>query len=201
MSPTQTTVFTITFVYGIIGMSLLILSGWAGQISLGQFAFAGGGGYVAAMLSAHAHLPLIACVIVAALAGSVMAVLVGLPALKMRGLHLAITTLAVALTTSSILLSPSHLGRYLPDTVSRGTLIGIDLKSQRAFYFFSLSLLVLIVFATMGLRRSRSSRRATTNLRLRRSVRISCVRASPRSRSRARSLRWRAPCTCSIRTV
>ncbi|GAC1408579.1 MAG: ABC transporter permease [Actinomycetota bacterium] len=158
MSPTQTNVTTISLIYAMVGMSLLILSGWAGQISLGQFAFAAVGGYVASLASVNAHLPLIACLIVAGLTGAVAAVLIGLPALKMRGLHLAITTLAVALTTTAVLLNPAYLGSYLPDAVKRGSFLGISLESHRSFYYFTLAILGLIVFATVGLRRSRIGR-------------------------------------------
>jgi branched-chain amino acid transport system permease protein len=158
LSPTQTNVTTITLIYAVVGLSLLILSGWAGQISLGQFAFAAVGGYVASLASANAHLPLLLCLIVAAVAGAGAAVIVGLPALKMRGLHLAISTLAIAAATTAILLNPSYLGSYLPESVDRGSLIGLSLKSHRAFYYFTLILLIGVFVAVAGLRRSRVGR-------------------------------------------
>lgn len=158
LSPSQTNITTITLIYAMVGMSLLILSGWAGQISLGQFAFAAVGGYVASLASASAHLPMLVCLVVAAVAGAAVAVAAGIPALKMRGLHLAITTLAMALATTTILLSPTYLGAHLPDAIKRGSLIGLSLQSHRTFYYFSLVLLVLVVIATVGLRRSKIGR-------------------------------------------
>ncbi len=158
LSPTQVNITTITLIYAMVGLSLLILSGWAGQISLGQFAFAAVGGYVASLASANANLPLLLCLVVAAIAGAVAAVVVGVPALKMRGLHLAISTLAIAAATTAILLNPSYLGAHLPDSVERGSLIGLSLKSHRAFYYFTLVLLVLVVVAVAGLRRSKVGR-------------------------------------------
>ena len=92
------------------------------------------------------------------LAGAVAAIVVGAPGLKMRGLHLAITTLAVSLTSTAILLNPSYLGAHLPETVSRGSLLGLSLASHRAFFYLSLGVLILVVAATMGLRRSRVGR-------------------------------------------
>lgn len=158
MSPSQVNITTITLIYAIVGMSLLILSGWAGQISLGQFAFAAVGGFVAAVLSADVGVPMILSLIVAAIAGAIVAVVVGIPALKMRGLNLAITTLAVALTTTAVVLNPTYLGSLLPDNVARGSLIGISLEGHRPFYYFTLTVLALVVGATMGLRRSRIGR-------------------------------------------
>lgn len=158
MSPSQVNVTTGTLIYAMVGMSLLILSGWAGQLSLGQFAFAAVGGYAASLARATLHLPLPICLVVAMLAGAIAAIIVGAPGLKMRGLHLAITTLAVSLTSTAILLNPAYLGAHLPETVSRGSLLGLSLASHRAFFYLSLVVLVLVVVATMGLRRSRVGR-------------------------------------------
>lgn len=156
MSPSQTNRWSIVLIYAMVGMSLLILSGWAGQVSLGQFAFAAVGGYAAAMLAGT--LPQILCVVAGALAGALAATAAGVPALRLRGLHLAITTLAFALTTSAVLLSPRFLGALLPDEVARGSLLGISLESHRGYYFFTLVMLAATVALTMGLRRSRIGR-------------------------------------------
>jgi branched-chain amino acid transport system permease protein len=141
-------------IFGMVVLSLLILTGWAGQISLGQFAFAAIGGYTAAIVP----LPLLLRLILAGLAGAAAALVVGLPALRMRGLHLAITTLAFALATSAFLLNPNYLGRALPSALERPTLLGFDLEDQRTFYYLSLGILVLVVIAVAGLRRSRTAR-------------------------------------------
>lgn len=180
MSPSQVNVTTVTLIYAMVGMSLLILSGWAGQLSLGQFAFAAVGGYAASLARAELHLPLPLCLLVAMLAGAVAAIIVGAPGLKMRGLHLAITTLAVSLTSTAILLNPSYLGAHLPESVSRGSLLGLSLASHRAFFYLSLAVLILVVLATMGLRRSRVGRAliaARDNEEAARSFGIAPVRA------------------------
>jgi branched-chain amino acid transport system permease protein len=154
MSPSQTNLAAVTMIFGMVVLSLLILTGWAGQISLGQFAFAAIGGYTAALVP----LPLLLRLILAGLAGAAAALVVGLPALKMRGLHLAITTLAFALATSAVLLNPNYLGQALPTALERPSFLGFDLEDQRVFYYSTLALLALVVTAVAGLRRSRTAR-------------------------------------------
>lgn len=154
LSPSQTSVLSTMLVYAVVGMSLLVLTGWAGQVSLGQFAFAAVGGYVAAV----SGLPFLLAVLLGALAGTVVAVLVGLPALRLQGLTLAVSTLAFAASVLAVLLNPDQLGRYLPDSVRRPLVLGVSLESQRAFYYFCLLVLVGCVAAVAGLRRSRTAR-------------------------------------------
>mgnify|MGYP003297377567 CR=1 FL=1 len=64
LSPSQTTTLTTTVVYAIVGMSLLVLTGWAGQVSLGQFGLSAIGAYVAAV----SGLPFLLALLVGALA-------------------------------------------------------------------------------------------------------------------------------------
>ncbi len=154
LSPSQTSTLATTVIYALVGLSLLVLTGWAGQVSLGQFGFAAVGGYVAAV----SGLPFLLALPLAALAGAVVAVLVGLPALRLQGLTLAVSTLAFAASVLAVLLNPDQLGRFLPDTLDRPRLLGVDLDDQRAFYFMSLLLLLLAVVAVSGLRRSRTAR-------------------------------------------
>jgi branched-chain amino acid transport system permease protein len=154
MSPSQTNLAAAAFIYGMVIVSLLVLTGWAGQISLGQFAFAGIGGYVASAISA----PFPIVVLLGALTGAVAAVVVGFPALKLRGLHLAVITMALALTVTAFLLNPRYLGKHLPDALDRPNFFGMDLDDQRVFYYLTLAVLALVVFAVVGLRRSRTAR-------------------------------------------
>lgn len=154
LSPRQTNLLTVALIYAIVGLSLLILTGWAGQISLGQFSIAAVGGFLAAVTGWN---PLIA-VPAGAVAGAVVAVAVGLPALKLRGLYLAITTLAFALSTTALLLNPRYLGSLLPDSADRPVILGMDLDDQRVSYYLMLLMLVLAVGAVTGLRRSRTGR-------------------------------------------
>jgi branched-chain amino acid transport system permease protein len=150
LSSSQANAATIVAIYAMIGLSLLVLTGWAGQISLGHFAFAAVGGYAAAA----SGLPMPAALVVGGLAGAALAVAVGVPSLRLGGLELSVTTLAVALGATAILLNPTYLGKALPDRLPRP---GI-LDSERVFYYLTLVLLAGAVTAVVGLRRSRTAR-------------------------------------------
>ena len=154
LSPSQTNVVTTTSIYAMVGMSLLVLTGWAGLVSLGQFGFAAVGAYAAAV----SGLPFLLALLVGGLAGAAVAILVGLPALRLRPLTLAISTLAFAAAVPAVLLAPDLLGGPLDRTLRRPVLLGLDLEDQRAFYFFSLGVLLLTVGAVVGMRRSRTAR-------------------------------------------
>jgi branched-chain amino acid transport system permease protein len=97
-------------------------------------------------------------IIVGACGGAVAALIVGLPALRLRGLHLAITTLAFNAAVVSLLVDRSELGRFLPQYLKRPKLAGLDLNDDRTFFYVTLVVLVLTVAATVGMRRSRTGR-------------------------------------------
>src|SRR5207249_11975423 len=83
------------FVFAVIAVSLTILAGGAGQLSLGQFALVAIGAVVTARLVDHVNLVLL--LPLAGLISAAVAIVVGLPALRIRGLYLAVTTLGLAL--------------------------------------------------------------------------------------------------------
>src|ERR1019366_10255108 len=76
-------------IYGVIALSLTVLTGWSGQVSLGQFGFVAVGGDIASHIGSG--LPLIVLLPVAGLATALVSVLVGLTALRIRGLYLAVS--------------------------------------------------------------------------------------------------------------
>ena len=84
----------------ILGLNLVV--GFSGQISLGHSAFFGFGGYTAAVLIVDHDWPFLATLPVAALFGGALGFLLGLPALRIRGLYLALVTLALAIVFPSI---------------------------------------------------------------------------------------------------
>jgi len=124
-------------IYGVIALSLTVLTGWAGQVSLGQFALVAVGAIMAAHLGSS--VPLVLLLPFAGAVTAVVAVLVGLPALRVRGLYLAVSTLAFALfMQESVLATPcftppllhKRLCTGLPDPQS--TLIGRPLALAAA---------------------------------------------------------------------
>jgi branched-chain amino acid transport system permease protein len=106
-------------------------------------------------------------------------VIIGLPALKLRGLYLAVTTVAFALATTVLLLNRRYLGQFLPDEVDRPALLGVNFDDQRVAYYVALATVVLAAISVSRLRRSRSGRMliaARDNEALASSIGVSLVR-------------------------
>ncbi len=82
-------------IYAVIALSLTVLTGWAGQVSLGQFGLVAVGALMASHLGSS--VPLILLLPFAGAVTAVVAVVIGLPALRVRGLYLAVSTLAFSL--------------------------------------------------------------------------------------------------------
>lgn len=154
LSPSQTSTVSTTLLLAMVGMSLLVLTGWAGLVSLGQFGFAAVGAYAAAA----SGLPFLPALLLGGIGGALVALLVGLPALRLQPLTLAISTLAFAAAVPAVLLDPDALGGALPDDLDRPLLLGLDLEDQRVFYYLVLLVLAATVVAVTGLRRSRTAR-------------------------------------------
>ena len=144
--------------FAVVGLSLLVLSGWAGQVSLGQLALAAVGGYVATLAGGAWHVPMPLAMLLGALSAAVVAPLVGLPALRLPGPFVAIMTLAFALAVPAVLLNPALLLDALPADLERPVLLGLDFQSDRYFYWFSLLVLLAALAVVSGLRRSRLRR-------------------------------------------
>ena len=153
---------SVVVIYAIVAVSLVILIGWAGQISLGQWGLAGVGAMVAGNLAARHNADFFVTLIVAGLVGAVVAVVIGLPALRITGLYLAVTTLAFGITVQNYLLSPVYFRSFLPPHatgVPRPMLYGrFSLTSDRTFYYVCLIMLGLCLLSARALRRSNAGR-------------------------------------------
>ncbi|MCU1589358.1 MAG: ABC-type branched-chain amino acid transport system, ATPase component, partial [Frankiales bacterium] len=97
-------------------------------------------------------------VLLGAAAGAVVAPVVGLPAIRLPGPFVAIMTLAFALAVPAVLLNPELLGDVVPATLDRPVLLGLDLGSDRYYYWLSLLVLAGALAVVSGLRRSRLRR-------------------------------------------
>jgi branched-chain amino acid transport system permease protein len=157
--PSTTTLLSLTLVWAMVGVSLVVLTGWGGHISLGQFAIVGTGAVTAGNLVNKLHADLFVALLVSGIVGAVVALLVGLPALRIRGLFLAVTTLAFAVALDSYFLNPTYFAEYIPDSLTRPDLWQrFPLERARTMYFVCLAFLVLFVFLARGVRRSRAGR-------------------------------------------
>jgi ABC-type branched-subunit amino acid transport system permease subunit len=145
--------------YAVVGVSVVILTGWAGQLSLGQFAIVGIGTFAAAAFEAHG-LPFWVGVPLTAAVGAGISLLVGIPALRARGLDLAVTTLALAVACSSWLFTQSWLlGSGGVVVVQPGRLIGIDLRGPLAYYETTVAVLAVALVGAGAVRRGGLGRR------------------------------------------
>jgi len=147
-------------IFSIIVLSIIVLTGWAGQVSLGQMAFAAVGGSVGAVAAVEWNLDLALALPLCGACGAVVAVLIGLPALRLRGLFLAVSTLAFALAVSWYFLSSKHFSWIPRDRFSRSDLFGvIQLENDdRAMYWVALGALAITLVVLRGIRRSRTGR-------------------------------------------
>jgi branched-chain amino acid transport system permease protein len=152
----------IVLLYGIVAVSLVILTGWAGQISLGQWGFAGVGALVGGWMSSHVHADFFSSLVLAGLVGAAVSLVIGLPALRIQGLYLAITTLAFGLAVQVFLLSPLYFQRFLPtaqNPIRRPLLYEhFSTDGPRAMYYLCLGALVLCILSATALRKSRTGR-------------------------------------------
>jgi ABC-type branched-subunit amino acid transport system permease subunit len=139
----------------IVGLSLVVVTGLAGQISLAQMAFAGFGGFMFAILVDDLSLPFPLALLLAGLATAPLALVVGLPSLRTRGVHLAVLTLAAAVALDAFLFSNTEFtggaeGRRVPPA----TIFGIDLNVRGSvgtdFPRPAFGVLVLVIAVAVG---------------------------------------------------
>lgn len=139
------------FALSIVGLSLGIVTGLGGQLSLGQFAIAAIGGVISYQVSSHGG-PFVLAFVYAGMGAALTSVVLGLPALRAKGLMLTVTTLAFALIAPAWLLGqPWMLGGSV--NPSRPSPFGWDLTNGRSYYFFALALLVLVIMIARNVRR------------------------------------------------
>ncbi|HUR77694.1 MAG TPA: ATP-binding cassette domain-containing protein [Acidimicrobiales bacterium] len=157
-APHRTFVLAVFAVFAVATASITLLSGWSGQISLGQFAFVGVGAFVAARLAPRGW-SLLAIIVVAALTGAVTALIVGLPAARSRGLSLAVTTLGFALVAPAWLFTQSWVAPASTISSPAAYAPGVGrLATQRSVYLAALGVLIVVALGLVRLRRSTTGR-------------------------------------------
>lgn len=156
---------SLIFVNGLAVTGLVILIGYAGQISLGHAGFAGIGAYACALAPVHLGLhPAFAALLGAALS-AVIAFLVGRPILRLKGYYLAVASLGFGILVSMVLSNEAQLtggpdGMAVPELGLRAALkaIGIDLSNTEFWYAFSGFVLVLGAWLALNLYHSPTGR-------------------------------------------
>lgn len=140
----------VSMVFALLALSVVVVTGYVGQISLAQLAFAGVSGFTVIRLDEHG-VPFVLAALLAAGVASVLGVLVGLPATRVRGMSLAITTLALAVAVEQLVLaSPPFSGGPAGSSAPRPRILGVDLGvSARGADNFrpTFGIMVLVVLA------------------------------------------------------
>lgn len=157
LSNSQIFLLTTVVAFAIAGLSVLVLTGYGGQISLGQIGFFGLGAAVSYQLTVELYVPFWIALLLAGAAGALAAVVIGLPALRIRGLFLAVTTLSFALVTQKWLLGQSWL--IGPGVIApRPCWGGLDFASQRSYYYLAVGGLLFAMLVCRNVLRSGTGR-------------------------------------------
>ncbi|HLF41312.1 MAG TPA: ABC transporter permease [Acidimicrobiia bacterium] len=154
----QTNLGGVIALQAIVAISLVVLTGWAGQVSLGQFAFVAIGAVIAGSLTSRVGLSFWLAVPVATALTAAFAVGVGIPALRIRGLFLAVTTFAFAVAAQRVLFHDRYFGWLLPDAIERPSLFFFDFDDERSMYYLCVAALVLVIVLVTNVRKSRFGR-------------------------------------------
>src|ERR1700720_1700855 len=142
-------------IVGALGLNILV--GYTGQISIGHGAFMSVGAYTAANLAVRLDMPFWITLPAGGLIAAAIGVLVGIPSLRIKGLYLAIATLAGQLIIEWTI---NHVpaisgGAQASIPVARPDLFGFVFNTQGRLYYFILFFAVLAIVATLNLMRSR----------------------------------------------
>jgi branched-chain amino acid transport system permease protein len=152
-------IFMRMWITALVAVSLVILTGWTGQISLGQYAIVAVGAFVGGYMTLHWHVPFPFTLIGGGLAAAMFALLIGIPALRIRGLFLAVTTFAIAIVMPLFMYDDRFLGKLVPkEGIGRPKFLFLDFTNARYMYYLSLFVFVVVVAAVGALRRSRGGR-------------------------------------------
>ena len=141
LSSSSTVTVSAMMAVALVGLSVGIITGLSGELSLGQFAIAGVGGAISYRVSTEVGQDVLA-IVAAALGAGVVSLVIGLPALRIRGLMLAVVTLAFALLCSAWLWQESWMFGSGIDP-ERPTIGPWQLTTSRSYYFFALGVLAL----------------------------------------------------------
>jgi ABC-type branched-subunit amino acid transport system ATPase component/ABC-type branched-subunit amino acid transport system permease subunit len=151
--------------YFIASASIVLLTGWVGQISLSQAAFVGVGGFGTAIFIRDLNAPFPLNLLMAAALAAAVAVVLGFVALRVRGLYLAVATLIFGYMADSYLFAAPWFagsgGNSSADVKTigkRGLAPFIDFSDRRTLYFVCFGVCALIAFALLNLRDSKSGR-------------------------------------------
>jgi branched-chain amino acid transport system permease protein len=162
---TYQTAMATTIAFAVLALSTVMITGYVGQISLAQMTFAGLAGFFLSKLAGDFGVPFPLGILVAAILAVPVGALIGLPALRVRGINLAVVTLALAYAVSEIVFgNQSWTGGFLPGTaaVPSPSIGGFSLDGllyPERYGLFALVVLILVAIVVSNLRRSSTGRK------------------------------------------
>ncbi len=143
--------------YSVIFASIVAVTGFSGQITLGQAGFAGVGAWGTAYATVNWGVPVIPAMFIGGGVALLAGLAAGWPALRRRGLFLGLTTLALGLLVYQAVLQNNSLIGGLA-SIDRPSLFGWTLDTPRAFYYYELVWVGLLLWFTRNLRAGRLGR-------------------------------------------
>jgi branched-chain amino acid transport system permease protein len=150
---------SLVFIYGLCGLSLMVLAGYTGLVSLGHAAFLGIGAYVHVYVTQDLHLPWVAGIVLAIAVTALAGMIVGMPALRMTGVYLTIATLAFALIIQEVFAQWDRVtGGLKGKPVEKAVVFGVSFAGDNAFYVLCLLFLVAGLGLTANLLRTPTGR-------------------------------------------
>jgi branched-chain amino acid transport system permease protein len=149
---------TFVLIYAVVGLGLMLLSGFTGLFSLGHAAFLGVGAYTQAALT-NAGVPAPIALAMAGLISAAVGMVVGLPALRVKGVYLAIATLAFGFIVEEVFARWERVtGGNAGIHIKAPDVFGLVLDTDESFYFACLVVTVLATLAVLNLLRSPTGR-------------------------------------------
>lgn len=142
---------------GVLGLNLL--TGTTGLISLGHSGFLAVGAYTAGIVAGKLGWSMLPAILAGGVSAAIAGVIVGIPSLRLKGLYLAITTMAFAVIINHLILNGGTLtGGSEGLTVPQPSLFGHPLGAERGYYYMVLAFLVVFTLITLNILRSRIGR-------------------------------------------
>src|SRR3954447_19528772 len=149
---------TFILIYGIVGLGLMLLAGFTGLFSIGHAAFFGVGAYAQAVLTGMGW-PFPFALLVGAVLSAAVGIVVGLPALRVKGIYLGIATLSFGFIVEEVFARwESVTGGNAGKTVGSAKMFGWTADTGTSYYYLCLALAVIATLACLNLLRSPTGR-------------------------------------------
>jgi branched-chain amino acid transport system permease protein len=149
---------TFVLIYAVVGLGLMLLAGFTGLFSMGHAAFLGVGAYTEAVM-VNAGVPFPLALLCAGLFSAMAGVIVGLPALRVKGIYLGMATLSFGFIVEEGIARWEHMtGGNAGLSVNPPAMLGWTLDSTESFYYLCLVVVVGATLAILNLLRSSTGR-------------------------------------------